>query len=113
MIAGAPVIVVARWQVSGDVDQVLDIVARLRSASLAEPGCLSYEAYRAVDAPDTVLLVEQYRDSEALYEHRASPHYQREVLEGVLPLLLARQVQILHPHDAHAAAPQPTVPPTP
>lgn len=105
MIAGAPVIVVARWQVNGGVDEVLDLVAGLRSASLAEPGCLGYEAYRSVSAPDTVLLLEQYRDSEALYAHRASPHYQREVLEGVLPLLRSRQVQILHPHDAQAAVP--------
>lgn len=109
MMTGAPVIVVARWQVRGGVDEVLDLVAHLRTASLAEPGCLSYEAYRAVDAPDTVLLLEQYRDSDALYAHRASPHYQRQVLEGVLPLLRARQVQILYPLGAQAAAPQPTV----
>lgn len=106
MIAGAPVTVVARWQVSGGVDEVLAVVARLRTASLAEPGCVSYEAYRAVDAPDTVLLLEQYRDSDALYAHRASPHYQREVLNGLLPLLRSRQVLILQPHDAHVVASQ-------
>ena len=110
MIAGAPVIVVARWQANGGVDEVLDLVARLRAASLAEPGCVSYEVYTALDAPGTLLLLEHYRDSAALDAHRASPHYQRYVIESALPLLRSRQVQILHPHDAQDA-PSPSTEP--
>jgi quinol monooxygenase YgiN len=56
-------------------------------------------------------LLQQYRDWEALEAHRASQHYQSLVLEGALPLLQARQVQILHPHDAVAAATSLPVPP--
>lgn len=111
MAASEPVVVVARWQVRGSVDEVLDLVARLRTASLAEPGCLGYEAYRAVDAPDTVLLLEHYRDDEALDAHRASAHYRSLVLEGMLPLLSGRQVQILHRHDPVAAATHAHIPP--
>lgn len=91
-----PVIVVARWQVrSGSVDGVLALVDALREKSLAEPGCLAYECFRNTDAPDTLLLLERYRDSAAIEAHRASAHYKALVVDRILPMLADRRVELL------------------
>ena len=95
MSAGA-ITIVARWQpVEGKLDEVLAIVAEMRPRSLAEPGCLGYEVYRGVDQPHQLLLLEHYADAEALEAHRQSAHYQTLVVGRALPLLAARQVEVL------------------
>lgn len=99
--ADPTLVIAARWQVrGGHVDAVLAHAAALRQASLAEPGCLGYEVFRAVDAADTLLLLERYRDEAALQAHRQSAHYQAWVVERIVPLLAARQVDILRPRVA-------------
>lgn len=96
MSAADAITVAARWQVAeGHLDEVLALVAQLAPASLAEPGCLGYEVYRGVDAPDSLLLLERYRDAQALEAHRLSPHYQDLVAGRILPLLAARRVELL------------------
>lgn len=88
--------VVAHWRVKeGHLDDVLAHVAELRSASLGEPGCLEYAAFRSVDAADSVLLVERYRDADAVDAHQQSPHYRTLVVERILPLLVDRRVELL------------------
>jgi quinol monooxygenase YgiN len=88
--------VIARWRVKeGHLDDVLMHVAGLRTASLEEPGCLEYAAFRSVDSADTVLLVERYRDAAAVEAHRQSPHYRALVVERILPLLAERHVELL------------------
>jgi quinol monooxygenase YgiN len=97
MDATGTITVVARWQpLPGRVDTVLALVAALREASLAEAGCLVYEAYRGVADPDSVLLLERYRDRAAIDTHRESGHYRDLVVERILPLLASRQVELLH-----------------
>jgi quinol monooxygenase YgiN len=103
--AAAPVVVVARWQVRGDapgdlLTEVLGHVAALREASLAEPGCLGYEVFEALHGPGSLLLLEHYRDDAALEAHRQSAHYRALVADRILPLLAARQVEILRPRGA-------------
>ncbi len=88
--------VVAHWRVKeGHLDDVLAHVAELRTASLAEPGCLEYAAFRSVDTEDELLLVERYRDAAAVDAHRRSPHYGAFVVERILPLLADRRLQLL------------------
>ncbi len=92
--------VIARWQsASGAIGQVLSIIAELRPKSLAEPGCLGYEVYMGVDAPGSLLLLENYRDKAALEAHRQSEHYQSLVVERALPLLKDRRVEFLREQD--------------
>jgi quinol monooxygenase YgiN len=96
MSAHEEITVLARWELkTGARDEVLAIVAELRPKSLAEPGCLSYEAYQLLDAPDTLLLVERYRDADAIEAHKRSEHYQQLVTGRVLPLLMDRSVELL------------------
>ncbi|NYE62781.1 quinol monooxygenase YgiN [Duganella sp. 1224] len=95
MSAGV-ITVVARWQpVDGKLGDVLALLAQVRPQTLAEPGCLGYEVYRGVDSPHSLLLLEHYRDAAALEAHRQSAHYQSLVVTRALPLLAAREVQLL------------------
>jgi quinol monooxygenase YgiN len=99
MTAGnGPLVIVARWQVPDvSLGDVLTHVATLREASLGEEGCMGYEVFQA---PGTLLLLEHYRDDDALEVHRQSAHYQAIVVERILPLLVGRQVEILRPRDS-------------
>jgi len=47
-----------------------DLQARVR----AEDGCLQYDYYISCEAPDTVLLLEKWRDAAALDVHSRQPH---------------------------------------
>ena len=90
------VVVIAHWQTTeADLDTVLENVAALRTLSLAEPGCVGYEAFQKADEPTSLVLVERYRDEDAQLAHVNSPHYQQRVVERIRPLLTARQVEIL------------------
>jgi quinol monooxygenase YgiN len=96
MNPASPLVVAATWQTTVDcLPVVLSLVEELRRESLAEPGCLGYEAYQAVGTPATLLLLERYRDAEALDAHKRSAHYQALVVNRVLPLLTGRQVEVL------------------
>ncbi|WP_020652263.1 putative quinol monooxygenase [Massilia niastensis] len=102
MSAPGPVTVLAHWQPrEGALGEVLAMLAELRPTSLAEPGCLGYEVYHGPGAPASLLLLERYRDMEALAAHRESGHYRTLVTERILPLLAQRRVELL---QARAAA---------
>lgn len=91
-----PITVIARWQpANGFHDKLLGLLDELRPKSLAEPGCLGYEVYQSIDAPRSLLLVEQYRDEAALEAHKQSEHYRELVVGRALPLLAERRVEIL------------------
>jgi quinol monooxygenase YgiN len=90
------VVVIAHWQTTeAAIDTVLKHVASLRSLSLAEPGCVGYQAFQNVDEPTALVIVERYRDEDAQQAHLNSPHYQQHVVEQIRPLLTSRQVEIL------------------
>ncbi len=90
--------VVARWKTTEiALGAVLAHVAALRTQSLAEPGCLGYEAFQSVHDPTTLTLIESYRDQDALEAHRDSAHYQRIVGGQILPLLIDRNLDYLQP----------------
>lgn len=49
----------------------------LDAASRAEAGNSKYDYYFAADEPDVLLLVEHWRDEEAVRLHNAEPHFRR------------------------------------
>lgn len=84
---------VARWQVrAGNMDSVLQALSELAQHSRAEAGCLIYEAHRNVDDLHQIVLYEGYRSQAALKAHRESEHFQRLVLNTIVPLLQHREV---------------------
>lgn len=46
-----------------------------------EPGCLQYDLFKVKDQPQLIVVLEAYRDDQALAEHRSSPHYQASSAE--------------------------------
>jgi quinol monooxygenase YgiN len=95
MINPEPVVVIARWKTSeAQLGTVLELWKALRTQSLAEPGCLGYEAFEQVGERGALLLLERYRDEAAAEEHRNSAHY-RELIERIRPLLADRHVEFL------------------
>jgi quinol monooxygenase YgiN len=90
------IVTIARWQTRGDkLSDVLRLTSELRLRSLAEPGCLGYEVFAQLDDHSALLLIERYRDSEALQSHRLSAHYRELVVDRILPLLESRHVELL------------------
>lgn len=49
----------------------------MRTATLAEPGCIEYQAYVSRSEPGTFFMFEKWRDQAALDSHFASPHMAR------------------------------------
>ena len=52
-----------------DVAPVADALARMRPLCLAEPGCVHWEAYQSLDAPDKFVLVEHWKTREHWEAH--------------------------------------------
>ncbi|SEK97479.1 Quinol monooxygenase YgiN [Roseateles sp. YR242] len=90
------IIVVARWETTPEhLPAVLQAAGEMRRQSLAEPGCLSYEVFQSPDSATSLLLLERYRDDQALEAHRNASHYTALVVRQIVPLLTSRQVELL------------------
>ena len=59
---------------SGKLDGARDAMETMIAASRAEPGCIAYSYAQDLLDPETIHVVEQWRDREALQEHFATPH---------------------------------------
>ncbi len=80
---------------SEDHHEITDVLEKLTAASREEPGCVSYVPHWCEDAPDTVLIYEQYNDREALEVHRNSPHFQKYAVGGLYQRMKEREVESL------------------
>jgi autoinducer 2-degrading protein len=47
-----------------------------RTSVKEEPGCISFDVLRPEGEPDTVMLIETYRDEAAYKAHRVTAHFQ-------------------------------------
>ena len=58
-------------------DEFLEMIMTegIDAASRAEEGNIRYDYYLPADGRDELLLVEKWRDAEALAAHGAQPHY--------------------------------------
>lgn len=90
------VVVIAHWETTeAAFDAVVKDMAALRTRSLAEPGCLGYQTFQSTEEPNSLVIIERYRDVEAQQAHLDSPHYQELVVDRIRPLLTGRRVEIL------------------
>ena len=53
------------------------ITEGIDAASRAEEGNIKYDYYLPADGSDELLLVEKWKDAEAIAEHGKQPHYAR------------------------------------
>ena len=59
---------------TGAAGQARDIVARMESATRAEPGCITYAFSVDLNDDTTMRVIERWRSAEDLKAHLASPH---------------------------------------
>jgi quinol monooxygenase YgiN len=86
--------VIARYTISaGKDDEVLALLPKLAEASRAEPGNVSFVAYRQLDDDRSIILLERYASRDAFAEHRESEHFKDLVLGQIVPLLDNRIVE--------------------
>jgi quinol monooxygenase YgiN len=63
--------------------EVAEIVRALTLASRLEPGCITYIPHYLDGDRDTVLIYEQYSDTEAAEAHRHSAHFKQYAVGGL------------------------------
>ena len=59
---------------SGQFDHALSMVKHLVQATMGEEGCVTYEFYRALAEPDTLVLFQEWESMDALMNHLSTPH---------------------------------------
>jgi quinol monooxygenase YgiN len=74
------VVLAVTWMAHpGKENEVADAFARLQEAARHEPGCLMFVVHQHRSDSRRFFVYEQYRDDEALQQHRQSPHFQEYV----------------------------------
>lgn len=90
-----PVYVFAKWQVQeGRLNDVLALLKEVAEKSRSEKGNLIYQVHQSTVDTSTILLYEGYIDQTAADTHRNSDHFQKIVLQAIVPLLEKREVTI-------------------
>jgi quinol monooxygenase YgiN len=81
----------------GHEDEAVTLFRTLTKHTRAEPGCRMYLAHRSTADPGRFFLYEQYDDQAALDAHRAAPHFQRYVKDGLFLIIESRSPEIYVP----------------
>jgi quinol monooxygenase YgiN len=63
----------------GKEAELAGVFHKLQEASRREPGCLMFVVHQHRSEPCRFFVYEQYRDDEAMAQHRQSPHFQEYV----------------------------------
>jgi len=69
------------------LDEAITSALAMSKASMAEPGCISYEFSQQLDDPTTFRLFEEWESAEALATHFTLPHFL--AFSSTLPSFLA------------------------
>lgn len=84
---------IARYTITaGNEERVMALIEELATASRAEPGNISFDAYRKTDDPSKLVLLERYASRDAFAAHRATSHFKALVIDQIIPLLQHRVV---------------------
>jgi autoinducer 2-degrading protein len=81
----------------GREDQAIRLFRELTRQTRAEPGCRMYLAHRSTTDPRRFFLYEQYDDQAALDAHRAAPHFETYVKNGLFLILESRSPELYEP----------------
>ena len=58
----------------GQFDRALAMAHDLIAATRGEAGCITYEFYRGLSDPDTLVVFQEWESMDALVDHLSSPH---------------------------------------
>ena len=79
------VVLTVNWIANaGREAEVARLLAELAAESRKEPGCLMFVVHQHTVEPARFLIYEQFKDQAALDAHRAAPHFQKYVKEGLV-----------------------------
>jgi (4S)-4-hydroxy-5-phosphonooxypentane-2,3-dione isomerase len=81
----------------GHEAEAVELFRKLSEHARAEPGCRMYLAHRSTTDPHRFFLYEQYADQAALDAHRATPHFEQYVKEGLFPITESRTPELFEP----------------
>ena len=81
----------------GHEAEAVRLLGILTPATLAEPGCRMYQAHRSLTDTRRFFLYEQYDDQAALDAHRAAPHFEQYVKNGLFTILESRSPELYEP----------------
>ena len=86
-------VVLATWKAKpGEEARIREVIATMTPLSLAEPGCLFYQAQVPPGDPRTFVLYEQYVDEKGFIDHQATAHFQQHVVGRAFESLESREV---------------------
>jgi quinol monooxygenase YgiN len=83
----------------GHEEEAVELFRPLTAATRAEPGCRAYRVHRSTSDPRRFFLYELYDDQAALDAHRAAPHFEQYVKNGLFPILESRTPELYEPID--------------
>lgn len=86
-------IIIAQWRIKkSETARILERLAELSQKTRSEPGNLSYAVYQSENDPSELILHECYVNAEAVEVHKNSEHYQRIVVNEIIPHLESREI---------------------
>ncbi|MDA8139576.1 MAG: putative quinol monooxygenase [Desulfobacteraceae bacterium] len=59
----------------GKTEETITLLKKMMEKVAAEPGTLLYSLSRKPSDPNTLVIVERYKDKEALGAHSSTPHF--------------------------------------
>lgn len=71
---------------------MLDLATSMFAPSRAEAGCVSYDFFEEIGAPNSFLFFERWKNKAALDEHFATPHFARFM--EVFPTIVAGELDM-------------------
>jgi quinol monooxygenase YgiN len=88
-------VVIATWRAKpGQAERIRKILETVTPGNRAEEKMLQFQAHVRVDDPDTFVLYERYTDASGYTDHRASESFRTHVVEGAIPHLADRDIQV-------------------
>src|SRR3974390_1412644 len=79
---------------SGQEEVAAELFRKLTEHTRAEPGCRMYLAHHSTTDPRRFFLYEQYTDQASLDAHRAAPHFEKYVKEGLFTIIESRSPEL-------------------
>ncbi|WP_343605247.1 putative quinol monooxygenase [Fluviicola sp.] len=84
---------IVKWKIREDkLADVLKFLPELAAQTQQEPGNKLYAVYQSEQNPGELILHETYADELAVEAHRNSEHYQRIVVNEIIPHLETREI---------------------
>jgi quinol monooxygenase YgiN len=90
-------LVVHYWVQADRTAEVRELLRLVAVENAKEPAMLDFQVYQLEGDGHRLMVYEVFADQSGLDAHRASPHYDTYVRQGVFPLLRERTVEAYQP----------------